>query len=197
VSLYPQNLLKSELTNLAEVTIIERFKNSGYVFTIGFAGFFRFNGVRNIQADHIEWYEVHIRIFVPRSKTDVYREGKFVYIQRIGGEYCPVSVLFNYMNSASIGLESYFYSLGKGVLSYLRSREVFKEALTTLSFDAKKYDLHSLTSGGLSSVVQNSDNSIRERLVKLHGRWKTDAAKDMYVQESVHSMLKVSTYLGF
>lgn len=80
------------------------------------------------------------------------------------------------------------------MLLYLRSREVFKEALTT---SAKKYGLHSLRSGGLSSLVQNSDNSIRERLVKLHGRWKTDAAKDMYVQESVHSMLKVSTYLGF
>jgi hypothetical protein len=89
-----------------------------------------------------------------------------------------------------------FYSLGKRSLSYSRSREIFKEALTTLGYDAKKYGLHSLRSGGITSVVQNSNNSIPERLLKLHGRWKTDTAKDMYVQESLHSRLEVSNYLG-
>ncbi len=173
--------------------------------SLGFAGFFRFNELRNIQADHIEWHEDHIRILVPRSKTDIYREGQFVYIQRTGGDYCPVSVLSKYMGAASIRFDSSafpfrplvfhkhgsFHSLGKGALSYTRSREIFKEALTTLGVDAKKYGLHSLR-----SVVQNSNNSIPERLLKLHGRWKTDTAKDMYVQESLHSRLKVSSCLG-
>ncbi len=148
--------------------------------SLGFAGFFRFNELRNIQADHIEWHEDHIIIMVPRSKTDIYREGQFVYIQRTGGDYCPVSVLSKYMGAASIRFDSSaflfrplvfhkhgsFHSLGKGALSYTRSREIFKEALTTLGVDAKKYGLHSLKSGGLTSVVQNSNNSIPERLLK-------------------------------
>ena len=128
----------------------------------------------------------------------------------MNGVYCPVGVLLKYMGAASIACDSSgflfrplvfhkrgsFYSLGKGALSYSRTRELFKEALVTLGYDAKKYGLHSLRSGGLTSVVQNSNNSLPERLLKLHGRWKTDAAKDMYVQESLHSRLRVSSYLG-
>ena len=178
--------------------------------SLGFAGFFRFNELSNIQANHIEWHEDHIRICVPRSKTDIYREGNSVYIQRTGGEYCPVTVLLQYMVTGSIGFHSpdllfrplvfhkqgAWYSLGKGSLSYSRSREIFKESLEILGFDSKEYGLHSLRSGGVTSVVQNSNNAIPERLLKLHGRWKTDTAKDMYVEESLASRLKVSSYLG-
>ena len=116
-----------------------------------------------------------------------------------GGEYCPVTVLLKYMVTGSIGFHSpdllfrplvfhkqgAWYSLGKGSLSYSRSREIFKEALEILGFDSKEYGLHSLRSGGVTSVV-----------LKLHGRWKTDTAKDMYVEESLASRLKVSSYLG-
>jgi hypothetical protein len=65
----------------------------------GFEGFFRFNELSNL---HIEWHADHIRIFVPRSKTDIYREEKFVYIHKTGGEYCSVEVLSKYMSIASI-----------------------------------------------------------------------------------------------
>ena len=178
--------------------------------SLGFAGFFRAHELRHIQAEHIEWKEDHIRIFIPKSKTDIYREGKYVYIKKIGGEYCPIGMLSKYMNAASIVSDSStflfgplvfhkrgsFYSLGKGPLSYSRCREIFKEAVTTIGYDARTYGLHSLRSGGLTSVVQNSNNSIPERLLKLHGRWKTDIAKDMYVEESLDSRLKVSSYLG-
>ena len=47
------------------------------------------------------------------------------------------------------------------------------------------YGLHSLRSGGITSAVRNSSNSIPERLLKIHGRWKSDSAKDMYVEENM------------
>ena len=37
--------------------------------------FFRFNELCNIAPNHIEFHSQYIKIFVPRSKTDVYREG--------------------------------------------------------------------------------------------------------------------------
>ena len=46
--------------------------------TLGFAGFFRFSELSNISCKHILFLEHHIKIFVPHSKTDVYREGNFV-----------------------------------------------------------------------------------------------------------------------
>ena len=50
--------------------------------TLGFAGFFRFSEVSNILCKHIVFLEDHMNIFVPHSKTDVYREGNFVYIAK-------------------------------------------------------------------------------------------------------------------
>ena len=62
---------------------------------------------------------------------------------------------------------------------------MFKEAFGVLGGDPKVYSLHSLRSGGITSVVKNDDSKVvSERLLKLHGRWKTDVAKDMYVKEA-------------
>ena len=40
-----------------------------------FAGCFRYDELCNIVPKHIEFQSDYIRIFVPHSKTDVYREG--------------------------------------------------------------------------------------------------------------------------
>ena len=45
-------------------------------------------------------------------------------------------------------------------------------------------------------MVRNNGNSIPERLLKIHGRWKSDSAKDMYVEESLENKLQVAKYLG-
>ena len=57
--------------------------------------------------------------------------------------------------------------------------------------------MRSKGSGGITSVVNNDDSKIvSERLLKLHGRWKTDVAKDMYVKEADSSRLSVLLRLG-
>ena len=48
----------------------------------------------------------YIKIFVPRSKTDVYREGNFVYISASGSKYCAVGVLQRYLDLSGIDLNS-------------------------------------------------------------------------------------------
>ena len=46
----------------------------------------------------------HIGIFVPRSKTDVYREGNYVFISAFRSKYCPVGVLQRYLDLSGIDL---------------------------------------------------------------------------------------------
>ena len=70
--------------------------------TLGFARFFRFSELSNILCKHIVFLEDHIQIFVPHSKTDVYREGNFVYIAKTLSKYCPVSILLRYMHEAKL-----------------------------------------------------------------------------------------------
>ena len=35
-----------------------------------------------------------------------------------------------------------------------------------------------------------------DKLLKLHGRWKSDYAKDLYVQEDISARISVSSSLG-
>ena len=57
--------------------------------------------------------------------------------------------------------------------------------------------MRSKGSGGITSVVNNDDSKIvSERLLKMHDRWKTDVAQDVYVKEANYSRLSVSLRLG-
>ena len=162
----------------------------------------------NIVPSHIEFHSEYIRIFVPRSKT-VYREGNYVYIRSLGTPYCPIGVLKRYMNLAGIDANSNLpvfrplvfhrsntsYTLRDGKISYTSCREILRGTLKQLEFNPDDYrELHSLR--WITSVVRNSCNSISERLLKLHGRWRTDTAKDMCVEESLDNRLLVTKYLG-
>ena len=70
------------------------------------------------------------------------------------------------------------YKLYGGKLSYTRCREILNDCHKELGLDHKMCGLHCLRSGGATSAVSNNPN-LSERLLKLHGRWKSDTAKDM------------------
>ena len=74
---------------------------------LGFAGFFRFNEIVNILPKHLELHDDFLKNFIPRSKTDVYREGNFVFIRKISGIYCPVNLILRYINMAGVSLDSH------------------------------------------------------------------------------------------
>ena len=81
------------------------------ISSLGFAGFFRFNELANIQPNHLTFYDGFLKIFVPQSQTDVYREGNCVYIAKLESNYCPVSMLRRYIEAANLDLSaSYRYS---------------------------------------------------------------------------------------
>ena len=135
-----------------------------------------------------------MRAFAHRAKNDIYRESNYVYVKRLGNNYCPVALLERYILMGDTNLSSSTalfrpvrlfkstseYKLYGGKLSYTRCREIIKDCLKELGLDHKMYGLHSLRSGGATSAVSNNPN-LSERLLKLHGRWKSDTAKDMYV----------------
>ena len=73
-------------------------------------------------------------------------------------------------------------------ISYSRCREIFKECLKEIGVDHELYGLHSLRSGGATSAVSYNFN-LSERLLKLHGRWKSDNAKDMHILQDVSKHL--------
>ena len=74
-----------------------------------------------------------------------------------------------------------------GSLSYTRLRECLKAKLLQL---APQFGLHSLRVGGATAA------KVPDRLFRRHGRWKTEVAKDGYVEDSLEARLSVSSSLG-
>ena len=70
--------------------------------SLAFAAFFRYDELCSIAPKHIEFHRDFKRIFVPRSKTDVYREGNYVFISASRSKYCPVGVLQRYLDLSGI-----------------------------------------------------------------------------------------------
>ena len=144
------------------------------------------------------------------SKIDVYREGQDVIISRSNTNACPGLLLDKYLQKANVtlnGSSDYLfrnliylkktkqYILEKKAVSYTRFRELFKECLQ-LGYDCSVYSLHSFRAAGETEIVKNFPNiKEKERLLKLHGRWKSSIAKDMYVQEDIQERLAVTKAL--
>ena len=109
--------------------------------TLGFASFFRFSELSSILCKHIVFLEDHIKVFVPRSKTNVYREENFVYIAKTLSQYGQVSILLRYMHEVKLTTTSDLplftplsktksgYMMRSSRLSYSRCRGMFKKAL--------------------------------------------------------------------
>lgn len=154
------------------------------------------------------FFDTHVEVIVPKSKTDIYRRGNKVLIAKTGNKLCPVTFLLRYINSASFSKNSsefLFTSIQfcKRIneyklfnrfkpLSYTRAREILLDTLNVLGYDKCLFSLHSLRSGGVSMVAQNN---VSDRLIRAHGRWVTNKSKDGYIQDDLYHELLVS-YLG-
>ena len=127
-----------------------------------------------------------------------------VYISA-SSKICPLKQLQYYLALAKIpenSEEFIFRGLIRGKkfslrtkikpISYSRIREIFIKVLKAVNLDWKKYGLHSLRSGGASLAAYNG---MSDRLFKQHGKWKSDKAKDGYIEDSLESLLSVTKNL--
>ena len=151
---------------------------------------------------------MHFKVFIQKSKTDSYREGKWVLIARTGKLTCPVSMLKRYLVKANRADKDSFifrslnyfrscrqYKLKRTTkpLSYSRTREIVLEGLKEIGLNPKQFGLHSLRAGRTTSAA---NNGVPDRLFKRHGRWRWENAKDGYVKDDLRSLLSVSMSLG-
>jgi hypothetical protein len=90
------------------------------------------------------------------------------------------------------------YRNGKNVvISKLDSLQcplnILKESLGSIGLKAVDFGLHSLRSGGATAAYSCG---VSDRLFKIHGRWKSEQAKDGYVLDDIQKRLSVLKNLG-
>ena len=173
---------------------------------LAFAGFLRFNELVSLRPCDIVVQQELATIHIARSKTDQLRKGDEVVIARTGNPTCPVTTLERYMRKTGMQWEDQRFlfraicssktgeSLREsGGISYTCLREQFKKKLKELGYAPEQFGLHSLRAGGATAAA---NAGVPDRNFKRHGRWKSENAKDGYVEDSLESRLGVSKQLG-
>jgi integrase len=175
---------------------------------LGYAGFLRFSELASLKRSDISFFPSYVKLYLEKSKTDVYREGREVVISKTGTITGPVDMLDRYLKLAGTSENSVDYIFrsvsfckstdsyklrNSGQISYTRAREILLSALEAVGLEKRKFGLHSLRSGGATAAAAAG---IDDRLFKKHGRWKSDKAKDGYVKENIDVRLSVSKNLG-
>ena len=122
---------------------------------------------------------------------------------RTGKQTYPMSIVECYMTKVDLVGKSglLFRSLtsdGKKLrsnesLTYSCLRELPLDRLRVLEYPADQFGVHSLRQGGATAAA---GSGVPDRLFKHHGRWKSDTAKDGYVEDSVEGQLKITPDLG-
>ena len=145
-------------------------------------------------------YYTHMSIFIESSKTDKYHDGAWVVISRTG--MCPVENLWadiqdssNTYVSGTLSACKMGYKIRENskAISYTTLRELFIEAFKPHVSDISRYSLHSLRSGCATAAASHG---IPDRLLKRHGCWLSESAKDGYVKDKLLHRLEVSQCLG-
>ena len=145
-------------------------------------------------------------ILIRHSKTDQLRKGNELVIPRTANSTCPVSMLETYLRVAGIQLSDtklLFRGItnGKqgerlrapGGLSHTRSHELLRAKLVQLGYSPDSFGLHSLHAWGATAAA---NAGVSERLFKKHGRWRSEGAKDGYVEDDLDKRLSVLRSLG-
>ena len=170
---------------------------------LGFAAFLRYDELAKLRCEDLLFTDAFLQVKIRSSKTDQYRQGDSVLVARTGKPTCPVNMVEQYMARGQlIGKSGLLFhpltSDGKGLrssgsLTYSRLRELLLGCLNTLGYPADQFGIHSLRAGGATAAA---GSGVPDRLFKRHGRWKSDTAKDGYVEDSVQGRLEVTQKLG-
>ena len=176
---------------------------------LAFAGFLRFDELSHIRYSDLVFDSKCLKIFIEKSKTDIFRDGQWVYISRLVSAACPVAVLEKYLNKVGFrGFSDKFIfraitrnkdASKRGLksankpLSYSTTRAILFQAFQAIGVDPRCVGTHSLRAGGATAAA---NNGVPDRLFKKHGRWLSDGSKDRYVAESIKHKLSVSQNLG-
>ena len=80
-----------------------------------------------------------------------------------------------------------------GRITYSTLRELFRKKLRELGHPPDRFGLHSLRAEGATAAA---NAGVQDRLFKRHGRWRSEGAKDGYVEDSTAKRLSVSQQSG-
>jgi integrase len=135
---------------------------------LGYAGFLRFSELVSLKRSDISVFPSYVKLYLEKSKTEVYREERGGVISKTGTITCLVDMLDRYLKLAGTSENSADYILrsvsfckstdsyqlrNSCQISYTRAREILLSALKVVGLDKRQFGLHSLRSGGATAAA--------------------------------------------
>lgn len=138
---------------------------------LGFGGGFRRSEVVSLQVEHLYFSGIHLRVHLPRSKTDQLGQG---LDKPIFGEensvYCPVSAIRIWLRESGITTGYIFRRIRRGQtinllenkpLSTISYANCIKYYAKTIGLDPKHLSGHSLRSGFVTSAALQGRDALQ------------------------------------
>ena len=119
-----------------------------------------------------------------RVVVHMYKEGASLVVGRTGMNTCPVEMLERYFRMGGLSVGSHdrvFRAVAHTKegerLSYSRLRELLLEKISQMGMDLQLFGMHSLL------AVVPRQQLMLVCLIKRHGRWRFESAKDGYAKD--------------
>ena len=148
-------------------------------YVLGWHGMLRGAEVAALQWEDIAIENRGIILLIRSSKTDQAGEGQFVFLHsHADSRVCPLRCLYRLSSMTPPGLltgpifKTHQHAHQQLSKSTMLTR--LKHRLEALGLPSQPFGLHSLRSGGATAAAQQH---VPERLIKIHGRWKSDTVR--------------------
>ena len=157
---------------------------------LSFSLLLRHDETSHLNCLHISHCPDGLKIFIPSSKTDTHRKGKFVFLSK--NNKAVFDLVFKYLakSDLSLGMNHFFfgpiafnshekrYEIKNQKLSYDCFNRISKNAVTLLGFEPNEYATHSARSGGATSLAPH----VSQYDLMLSGRWSDPRSIGSYVE---------------
>ena len=164
--------------------------------------------LRHDEASHLNcnhfFREVQgLKILIPSSKTDSFRQGKFVFLSKKNRSVFDLISKYLQKSNLDFGQNHFFfgpiefnksnrrYEVSNRRLSYDVYNKIFKNAVSKLGLNPENFGTHSARSGGASCLAPH----ISQYDLMLSGRWSDPRSIGSYVETPVQRRFEINEIL--
>ena len=172
--------------------------------SLAYALLLRHDEIAHLNCSHISHSINGFSFHIPSSKTDIYRQGKNVFLSSDNASLCEL--LLDYLSKAGLKLgDNHFtftpieYDCKKkqqvtknAKLSYSSYRFIVKKAVSNIGIDPKDFSTHSCRAGGATDLAPY----ISQYELLLTGRWADPRSIGSYVETPEERRFKISKTLN-
>lgn len=133
-----------------------------------------------------------VRVHIETSKTDLFRQGVFIYFGKTGNNLCPVATVTAYLAVRGQAPGPFFQFANGAPLSREQFVRHLRAALSQSNVDVSKYSGHSFRIGEATTAAAVG---FEDSLIKTLGRWQS-TANQLYVKIPRENLTSVSKKLS-